>query len=156
MADFDLSFRPLEMQQGSGGFSLGTPDLASGAGIAGVAGAETIMGMSPASFAAMGGLLAQAIGGDTPGGRVGQVASALGQTQIKAMMAQKAQKDQQAFLKDLLGNNGDLSKLTPEHAKVLGLAPNLLLGSGPSGSTGLETGTMTLGKMDLRNSPSLY
>lgn len=144
MTDFNLSL-------------ASTTELQNPSLLSGTVNSNNIMGMSPASFASIGGMLAQAIAPPDSGvGRIGAVASALGQTQIKAMLAQKAQKDQQSFLKDLLGNGGDLNKMTPEQAKAFGLSPSLLLGASPSGATGLETGKMTPGKISLLDTPSFY
>jgi len=155
----DLSLNPFGMgvnERGNGSnFSLGVPNLALGEGGSGQQATGGVK-MTPANIAVIGGLLGQAIGGDTTGGRISQVASSIGMTQLKASAAQQQQQAQLKFLKELLAKGGDLDQLTPEQAKVLGLNTNLSLGASPSGNTGLETGKMTESKLGFLNSPSLF
>jgi hypothetical protein len=98
------------------------------------------------AIASMMGQVGQAIGGNTTGGRIAGVASAIGAQQIQATMAQHAAKNQMSMLKDLISNGGDLSKLTPEQAKALGMGSPAMDGSTPlgaSGQTGLESGNLS-------------
>ena len=141
-------------------YSLGTPQISAPGDLS----KTGFGGMTPAQWGAILGQLGSAIGGNTTGGRIAQVAGALGETQLKAMMAQKTQKDQMAALQELLSKGVDLNNITPDQSKMLGITPNLLLGgegaglmgSGPSGTTGLETGKISPSKLNLLNTPSSY
>lgn len=156
MSDFNLSLDPSLLSLGynsngvnannimGGGMNnlggdLGTPQLSGGINMANTPGTTPgFLGMSPANIAAIGGMLGKAIGGNTTGGRIAGVAEALGQTHINALAAQKQQKQQMAFLKDLLGKGGDLSKITPEQASALGIATNLSLNPNSSDSGNIK------------------
>jgi len=114
---------------GGNNYGLGTPQMSPEQAIVGSGGADKsfFSQLSPANIAAIGGMIGQAIGGNTVGGRLSAVASAVGQTHLKALASQEQQKQQMAFLKDLLGKGGNLGDLTPEQAKALGISPKLLI-----------------------------
>lgn len=147
-------------------FSLGTPQLSStfnpnaptppapnspptnqGAGNMPWGGSDAkIFGMPVANFTSLlGGIGSAFAEPGSFGDRLGKLAQGIGNMQLSAAATQEAAKQQQANLKALLSNGGDINKLTPEQAKMLGIELDF---SNASGNTGLESGNQTPSKLD--------
>lgn len=79
---------------------------------------QTIMGMTPNSFASIAGQMGSAIsksqkGAESPMGRIGSIAASLGQAQLAAIAAEKQHKANGEFMKNLLAK-GFMPGLVPQ------------------------------------------
>lgn len=108
---------------------------------AGAAAPATILGMSPANFAAIAGLLASAIAPKgSPGANLGAVSTQIGQSKLTADAAELQDAKNKAFMKEIIASMGKGGMSSEQAIQTLNAAHTPL-----GGSSILDTTPKTIG-----------